>query len=194
MPRINSLLRELDEGTIAREVGLPHDEARMRYTLYSNTVRDYEEFDRIIGDYYAYHFSACVARGGRLSRAEALGCAKELIEQSLRHRNGGTLQTAFHMAKTGVDGGLRAILDMISEELKAKSAERYLREVIERHANPDAWETRVEIVRELIARCGPYLDSSIRRDQPERYANNYSDLVRAYIAALQRTGSVFRRI
>ena len=60
---IANLLAELDERTIARKIGIPHDEARMQYSLRSNTVGSYEEFSRIIADYYSYHFTTCVSLG-----------------------------------------------------------------------------------------------------------------------------------
>ena len=56
MTSIEGLLAELDERTIATRIGIPHDEARMRYQMNSNTVEDFEEFSRKIGDYFNYHF------------------------------------------------------------------------------------------------------------------------------------------
>ena len=69
------ILAELDERYIAREVGIPHDEARLGYVLSRNTVSDFREFERIIGDYYNHHFSRSISHGGRLSPTEAVGRA-----------------------------------------------------------------------------------------------------------------------
>ena len=88
MPSITGLLNEIDERTIARREGLPHDEARIRYPLRSNTIGNFDEFSNAIADYYNYHFTACVSRGGHLSRSEAAGRAKELLEKEYRRRNG----------------------------------------------------------------------------------------------------------
>lgn len=60
---IDSLLAELHERTIAQRIGIPHDEARMRYPLQSNIVGSFDEFSRIISDYYNKHFTACVSHG-----------------------------------------------------------------------------------------------------------------------------------
>jgi len=38
MVPISSLLAALDKRTIAQRIGIPHDEARMRYGLRKNTV------------------------------------------------------------------------------------------------------------------------------------------------------------
>jgi len=193
MSSINNLLVELDERTIAQRIGIPHDEARMRYSLGANTVKDFDEFNWIIADYYTKHFTACVSHGGSLSASEAAGRAKELVEREYRRR-GGDIVTAYNDAHEGTNGGVRAVLDVIAEGLKAESVDRYLREVFDRHVTPNSWEQKVEIIRQFIAQCGVHLSSAIQTNQPERYARDYRELIQSYVTALQRTSSIFRRL
>lgn len=193
MSSINSLLAELDERTIAQRIGIPHDEARMRYSLRSNTVRDFDEFTRMISDYYTKHFSACVSYGGSLPASEASSRAKELVEREYRRR-GGDIVAAFNDAHEGTNGGMRAVLDVIAEGLKAESVEHYIRDAFDRYVAPNSWEQKVEIIRQFIAQCGVHLASSIQTNQPERYAINYRELINAYVTALQRSSSIFRRL
>jgi len=193
MVSIRNLLAALDERVIARRIGIPHDEARMRFPLRSNTVSDFDAFSDIVADYYNYHFTQCVSNGGAMSGAEAAGRAKELLEQEYRRRNG-NIVSAFNDAHDGTNGGLRVVLDTIAEGLKAESVKRYTREVFDRNVAPNSWEDKVEIIRQFIKRCGMDLAASIRTDQPERYAQNYDELIRSYVEALQRTSSVFRRL
>jgi hypothetical protein len=183
----------MDERTIASDVGIPHDEARMNYSLDKNTVENFEEFTNLIADYHNYHVSQCVVHGGYLSRTEAAGRAKEILEQEYR-RQGGNIITAFNDAHEGTNGGLRIILDKIAEQLKAESVERYIRDAFDRYVEPTSWEQKVDIMRQFIAMFGRQLTSSIRADQPERYAQNYEELIRAYVESLRRTSSVFRRM
>jgi len=193
MSSIKNLLEELDERTIAQRIGIPHDEARMRYSLRSNTVGNFDEFTRQIADYYTAHFTACITHGGSLSASEAASRAKELLEREYRRR-GGDIVTAYNDAHDGTNGGLRLILDTIAEGLKAESVERYIRDAFDRYVGPNSWEGKVEIIRQFIAQCGVHLASTIRTDQPERYASNYRELVQSYVSALQRTSSIFRRL
>jgi hypothetical protein len=190
---IHSLLSALDEREMARRVGIPHDEVRMRYALRSNTVSSFEEFSRVLGDYYNYHFTSCVARGGSLSWDEAVGRAKELLEREYRRQNG-DIATAYHDAHDGTNGGLRSVLDKIAEALKAESVERYVREAFDRHVAPTDWPQKVSLIRQFIAHCGVYLASSISTQEPERYAHDYRELIRSYVTALQRTSAIFRRL
>jgi hypothetical protein len=165
----------------------------MQYSLRANIVGSFDEFSDRIGDYYDYHFTTCVSRGGALSRSEAAGRAKQILEQEYR-RLGGDVVTSYNDAHEGTNGGLRGVLDKIAEALKAESVERYTREVFDRHIAPNAWEAKVEILRQFIRQCGAHLGSSIRADQPERYAHDYQELIRSYVAALRRTSAIFRRL
>ena len=54
MTIINNLMRELDEGTIARQIGLKHDNARVQYQFQTNIVDTYRSFVEVITDYYNY--------------------------------------------------------------------------------------------------------------------------------------------
>ena len=193
MPSATSLLSALDERRIARQIGIPHDEARMRYPLQSNTVSSFDQFSDVLGDYHNHHFTTCVSNGGILSRSEATSRAKEILEREYRRQNG-DIVTAFNDAHDGTNGGLRVVLDRVAEGLKAESVERYIRDMFDRHVAPNAWEDKVAIIRQFIAQCGVHLSSSIRADQPERYARDFQELIRSYVAALQRTSSIFRRL
>jgi len=190
---INGLLTELDERAIAQKISVPHDESRMCYPLNSNTVRNFDEFNRKIGDYYNVHFTTCISKGGKLSASEATSRAKELVVQEYRRR-GGDIVMAYNDACDGTNGGMRAVLDIIAEGLKAESVERYIRDAFDRYVTPNSWEQKVGIIRQFIMHCGVHLSSSIRTNQPERYAQNYEELIRSYITALEQTSSIFRRL
>ena len=190
---ITSLLNSIDERTIAQKIGIPNDETRMRYHLRSNTVRSFDEFGHSTGDYYNYHFTSVFSRGGRLSSAEASGRAKEILEKEYRRR-GGDIVMAYNDAQFGTNQGMRGILDIIAESLKSESVERYIRDIFDRYVAPNSWSQKVEIIKQFIDHCGVHLASSIRRDQSERYAQNYQELIRSYVEALKQTSSIFRRL
>jgi len=192
MGNINALLDALDERTIAKEIGIPNDEARMQYRLDSNTVSSFDRFSDLIADYYNYHFTRCVSGGGRLSASEAGGRAKELIEREYRKR-GGDIVSAFNNAQGGTNGGVMAVLDMIAEGIKTESVERYIRSMFDCHVTPNSWDEKVDIIRQFIRHCGGQLSGDVRSAQPEAYASNYEQLIRSYINGLQQTSSMFRR-
>lgn len=192
MGSIENLLEAMSELTIARNISITHDEARMKFQLSRNTVGNFDEFTEAIANYYNHHINRCVVQGGSLSRIEAAGRAKEILKQEY-NRQGGDLITAFNDAHDGTNGGMRIVLDRIAEQLKAESVERYVRDAFDKYVAPNSWEQKVDIMRQFIARFGNFLSSSIHADQPERYAANYEELIRAYVESLKKTSSVFRR-
>lgn len=193
MATINSLLSALDEGVIARRVAIEHDEARIQYHLRSNTVTDFDEFKTIISDYGNHHYTSCVSHGGTMSRGQAYGKVKGLIENEYRRRRG-NIVSAFNDAHDGTHGGLRAILDIICEGMKAEAVEYYVQDVFDRHVAPNSWEQKVDMIRQFILYNGNVLSSSIVASQPERYAQNYTELIRAYVDGLRQTSAMFRRL
>jgi len=189
---INGLLAELDERRIAQVVGIPIDEARMQFALQLNTVSSFAEFDSVITDFYNFLFTTCVSHGGSLPASEASSRAKEILEKESRRKNGDIVM-AYNDGHDGTNGGMRTVLDTITEGVKAAAVENHVRHAFDMHVAPNDWMQKVEIIRQFIVQCGPHL-SSIRSGQPERYASNYIDLIRSYVDALQRTSTVFRRL
>lgn len=190
---IRSLLAELDERNIARQISIAHDTARLNFFLRSNTVRSFDEFGWVIGDFYNDQFTRCVSHGGRLSISEATSRAKAILEKIYRRR-GGNIMTCYSDCVDGLNGGLSKALDIISEELKTVSVENFVRDCLDRHIDPSSWQEKINAVESLIAQLPVHLRSTIEEEHPERYASSYEDLVRGVIAALRETSSIFRRL
>ena len=192
MSKLDSILQELDELHIVNTITKQHDEARMGYQLSGITVSDDAEFDTVVADYYNFHFTTCISRGGSLPRAEAAGRAKEIIENAYR-RKGMDRLTAYSDGKNGTNGGMRAILDIILERLKEEAVERHIRDVIDRYVAPSDFEEQVSLVREIIARMG-HKPSYIDPNRPERYARNYEELIRGLVESVKVQSGTFRRL
>jgi hypothetical protein len=193
MGSLSTILEQLDERYIAKNIGIPHDGARGSYRLATNTVPDIDMFRQIIGDYYNYHFTTCVSHGGSLSATEAQGRAKEIIESNYRN-HGSDFVGAFNDAHDGTNGGLRIILDKIAQQLKEEAIERHIRKVFDDEVKPNSWEDKVDIIRQFISRCGQDVFQQVDVSKPERYASNWTELIRAYIDSLRKTSSLFRRL
>ena len=193
MATINILLSALDEIEIARQVAVDHDEARMQYHLSSNTVADFSQFSDLITNYYNYHHAKCISHGGTFGHDDAYGKAKELLENEYRKKRG-DIVSAFNDAHDGTNGGMRVVLDTIAESLKARAVENYVTSLFDRYVKPNSWEDKVSIISQFITYSGQYLSSSIVASQPERYAQNYNDLIRSYTEGLRQTSSMFRRL
>jgi hypothetical protein len=193
MVAINSLLSDLDERVIAHRISIPHDEVRIQYHPSSNTVSDFDEFGETIANYYNYHNSRCIANGGMLARRDAYGKAKTLLEHEYRRKNG-NIVSAFNDCRDGTNGGLRNVLDIICNGLKEEAIELYVQDCFDRHVAPNSWDQKVDIIRQFISCYSNVLSSSIVASQPERYAHDYSELIRSFVENLRQTSAMFRRL
>ena len=188
---VESLLSALNEVTIAREVGTAHDNARMAYRPALQRIDSYEAFEDLVGDYVIYHHERCVARGGQLSRAQAIGMGEAMLDQAYR-REGGNKLTAFHDVRDSTNGGVRSIFDRLADAFKEEAVEFYMRRVFANHVSPEDWTGRVALMREFLNVYGHLLDPSIDLDSPERYTSKTEEIIRAYISGLRRTSNMFR--
>ena len=191
MSILENILNELDEKYLLDHVTKKHDEARIQFRITSITVQDDIAFDSLISDYYNYHFTKCISNGGTLPRAESAGRAKDIIEKYYK-RKGLDKLNAYSDGKSGENGGMRQILDIIMESMKEEAVERHMRDVIDKYIAPSSWEEQVEIIKEIINRIkdSPHLD----RNNPERYAKNYEELIRFLVELYKMESRLFRRM
>jgi hypothetical protein len=178
------LLHELDPKTIAQRVEAVHNAARMEYCVRTMRPASFRDFEEIIGDYYNFHVSRCMVTPGWLSHSDAVSTAKAIIEQEHGPRRHNTaIIAAFNDARDGTNGGLRRILNTIAENLRNQAVNRHVRDAFDRNVAPYCWEAKVKIIRQFLDHFGRYLPSSVRTDIPERYADNYEELILAYCQA-----------
>ena len=102
--------------------------------------------------------SACVPTAAHVT-CEGSARAKALVEQEYRRR-GEDIVTAFNDAHEGTNGGMRTILDIMADGLKAESVEDHTRDVFDRYVAPNSWEQKVNIIQQFIQHCGMLLSSS----------------------------------
>jgi len=193
MSRIANMIEDLRETTIARNIGIPHDQARNGFPIQSNVVTDYPQFEHLIASYYSHHYKLTYP-GCALPWSECLDRAKHVLEQEFQRRHRGDLVSCYRGAVAGLDGGVRAILDILAESIKAQAVQRYVREVFDRYVSPVERSDKVAIIREFFAECGRYLSPTIDQSDPSRYARDYTSIVNAYVMSLQEVSSIFRRL
>ena len=192
MTDIQRLLAALDEREIAANVTSKHDEARLQYRLEKNTVSDFREFEEKIADYYDYHFRIA-SNGGYVDKGTCRSRAKNVIERHY-HRQGGDIRAACRDAQDGTNGGLRSIIDLLADSFKEQSQIEYVTDIFDRFVAPNSFEEKTEIIRQFIKAIRPTSGSAIDVDHPERYAENYKDLIQGYVDALTRAHRSMRRL
>jgi len=192
MSAIDSLIAELSEQAILNNASRKYDDARIQYTLPSITVRDFDEFTEIVGNYVQHTYSACMSHGGWISTADAAGIGKEILNNS-GGRRGADVMTYYMDSKEGINGGLLQCLNTLCEGLKRQAVERYTRDVFDRYLPQDNKDLLEHMVVEFIQRYDKLLPG-IDRTRPHWYARNLETLIRAMLHATEDMASIYRRL
>ncbi|MFC1734769.1 hypothetical protein ACFL1X_01535 [Candidatus Hydrogenedentota bacterium] len=194
MGSVDSLMEAMGEDAVAR-ICIPFDAARGNYRLQRNTVDTFRELEELWGDFYSFCHASCVSRGGRIGRDTAVSSAKEYIEK--RYRGNGAIEAALNDARRGTSslggpGGLRGLLDIILDGMKADAVDRYIRHVIDSHVIPEFGDKR-RIIAELFDRSGHLLGSSVDQTNVDAHASDYRSILMSVKKARDELAKEFRR-
>lgn len=187
------LLQSISEPQTARAVGIRFDSARMRHPAIG-PITGLPSFENAISDSYAYMFTTCVAPGARMPKYESCGRAKQIVTEEYR-RHGLTYGNACDDAITGTNGGIRRIIDLICDTLKAESTALYIEHVFDSLVAPTDWDAKVSVIREILGHFQPILtQGGSATTRPEQYAHDYKKLVRVIVDAQRRVEQHTRRL
>ena len=149
-PDLNRILEMLDEENIAKAVHVPHAIAREQYQLKKITVRDYDEFRKEIGIYYAYQFGS--TGGSTMYDWMAEGYAETILNKAFGQVGGA--KGACQMAQKGINGGLKFAIDKIIDWIVNEQEEHYLNKILTTQISPLSFPDQAEVMRQLQNKFG----------------------------------------
>ena len=191
MPNLQKLMDDLGEHALVRVLE-PIDLARLGYKIRSNTLKDSTEFEELVGD-----FVQCVYRdiwsGTRMPEFEARSRGKQMLEHAGRRR-GQTVMNYLAMCLEGVEGGVRGVLDTITEAIKSEVTEHYLDSVIDEHVRMDSDDDRRAITEAILSQYGHMLPHSIRSKPVEHFVAHYKTLLRELASTIRDNARQFRAV
>ena len=173
MSALQQIRQKLEPSTVAKEVQLAHDRARISYQVRNVTVTSMEEFSSVLGDYYNHHMQATT--GANLPDFEAQERAKEFVTSAY-----GSILSAYDRAEKGLHGGLHKVLDAVADGLREDATRRYVQNVIDTYVAPNDWNEQKRLVAELVPLLG------MGNDRPaEIFAHDYRSFIDAYLKLLR---------
>jgi hypothetical protein len=188
---VDSVVSQIDRIALAKNVTMPIDAARATYVLNSLTTASSEEFYDVIAAFYlhlqrhVHSVSDCVDVD--TVRAEAT----TLLEQTFAERGG--LRAAMNEAADALNGGMKFILDAMTEQFKAECQSKHVNRVIKEAVTPLDTDAQVSLISVLLNRLAPHLPQEIATSPPQRFIQHYEILVKAYVQSLDKMNEVFRR-
>lgn len=192
----DSILRDvislINENSLAERISLPVDSARASYSLDTVLAQSHEAFNDTVTSFVVHLFRR--VRGVDVSEpVQAFGAeAFALLERTFAH--GGGIKAALLEAQTGAKGGMRYVLDAMTEQFKKEEREKEVQRVLLEALDPLDWDSQVTLIKALLERLWTHLPDDIRDHPPERYANHVGLLARAYVESMDQLNHAFRSL
>ena len=183
----------INEQTFAQKYGIAIDSARGSFVLSSVTIDSQDEFIDTIVAFYVHlkHY----LNPSPVKSVDTEQCRNDtiaLLERAFRTK-GGT-ETAYVLGREGIRGGMRSVLDVITEQLKSEEREEYIQRVFTDAINSFEWNERVSFMRGAMKRLLPFLPEDIRNEPPERFAKNYETIIRIYVKSMDEVNQLLHSI
>jgi len=189
---VDAVLEEISADALAQKIGLTIDAARAAFIMDGVTVESHEAFhDTLSAFYLALLRHTQVVSAGCGAEAVA-GEAWALLERAFASR-GGT-DGAWAQARFGIRGGLRLVLDVLTEQYKIEQQGKHVSRVLKEAIDPLDWERKVAFMAALLERIGPQLPPDIRGQPVERYARYCETIAQGYVQSLDRVKELLRRL
>ena len=118
--------------------------------------------------------------------------ALALLERACSDMGG--LPGARAEAKFAVEGGMRTLLDRITEQYKSELRFKRVNRVLKEALDPLDWDGQVGFVRALLDRLRPHLPATLRNTDPARLVRRREELVRAYVQGMDRVHGLIRAL
>ena len=189
---IESILSEISDETLSTTIGLPIDNARARYVLDKVIVDSYEEFLDVIDAFYRHlllHLDTVPAMAGDIEVADE---ASALVKRAFDDKGG--LEAAAAEAINGIHGGLRFILDVMTEQFKSDKQAKHVDRILHHAIDLLDWDDRVQLMAALMARIGPLLPESLRDLPPQRFARKVDAIAKAYVRSIDRVKQLLQTL
>jgi len=154
---VMALLEKFNRDYINRTVLAKHDEARALFRLPTIRVRDHREFNYLLTTYIQHHHQAI--GDGVPPNAAAFGEGKRILEQAFnkdRHQDG--YAVALQMALDGSQGGMRHILNEVTDAIKRRAYQDHIDNTFLNTVNVLSKKDNMDLAKAFFAHFRPTLE------------------------------------
>lgn len=190
--QVQSIVSEIDADALTLMFGIPIDSARATYPLDSVRAKDSDVFAKTVTSFYIHLLRHTQKISGSVSVKNGEAEAFSLIERTFSNKGG--FRGALSEAKHATNGGLRMILDMMTEQFKHEEQKKHVNYIIKSALDPLDWDSKVSLVKGILSTLQHILPQKIRCQPPERFAGQYDIIVKAYVDSINELNLFFRKL
>ena len=189
---LDALLTEIDPLHLAQTIGSPIDTARAGYTLDTATVESYDEFRDITAAFHLHLLRHTGTIGTPVHPGATADDAHALLDRAFARQGG--FDGALAEACDGTRGGMRLILDAMTDQYKFEQQAKHINAVMRAALDPRDWDEKVAFMKALLERLAPHLPPDVRSEPAERFARRPEIVVRAYAKSIERLTALLRAL
>jgi hypothetical protein len=180
---LNLVFTEINEEALAQNIDIPIDQARLTYVMNSIEVQSTEEFYDIIAAFYL-HLIRHIRRISALIQPDDAGAeAYDLLERAYAKYGG--VNTAITRATTGIEGGIRRVLDTMTDQFKTEEREKHIKRIFKETLDSTDWNAKTAFMTAFLKRIVHQLPPEIQTEPPERYVHDHEAIVRLYLKSME---------
>jgi hypothetical protein len=189
---LNSIMAKISVERLTESIGVPIDSARASFPIQSITVRDHGEFNDIIESFFVHlHlYTNRVSDYKHVSTASPE--ANALVQRAFENKGG--YDAALLECRNPINGGIRYVLDLMTEQYKYEEKEKFVNFVLKSALDPLNWELKVGLTKEILQRLENILPDEILNEPPEKFASHYEILVKSYVKSIDTFTQVIRSL
>jgi hypothetical protein len=186
------VMAEISATQLAQIIGMPIDEARSSFVLDSVIVQDAAQLEDVIQAFYVHLRSGKQETESSITGMTYLVEANLLLEEAFR--NDGGYEAVLAEAQTGIQGGLRMILDRLTEHYKHRQKESYVNYVLKMALDAFDWQGKIDFMKSFFVQCPDAIPEELRAEDPTRYAKYWKLIIQNYIQSMERIQSLIRTL
>ncbi|MEX2389205.1 MAG: hypothetical protein WD534_15110 [Phycisphaeraceae bacterium] len=189
---VDHLLNAMRADAMADRFGRRLDAARSSYRFSGVTVETYDAFLDSVQAFYLHMV--------RRSRVAPAGMGTEGLEAEAIHQleeafaDRGGVRAAWAEARRGAHGGMRLILDRLTDHIKEQLRLRYARHTLAQAIDPLQPQEKLALIESLLKRLRPHLPEDLRDEPAEAFVAGYERIAHAYVQASDQLTATFRAI
>ncbi|MBK7105927.1 MAG: hypothetical protein IPH62_11650 [Ignavibacteriae bacterium] len=188
---IDYILEKINPYNIDTNLLSKIDEARAKYTLDKNQVETYEELIETISSFYLFVLKEINNSNMNIDEEKIQIEALNLFRKTYKYKH--EYQQAIINALNGFEGGIRTILDDITRYIKTDTKENYVNAVIN-EIDPTNYEIKKSLIQEIMNREKGDLKINKELLIPDKYIDDYIEIIRTYSQSKEQLNKIFARL
>jgi hypothetical protein len=189
---LDYILEQIDPDYIDTTITRPLDEARSTFILEKVKVDTYEELLDVLTAFYIHLYRNTYDKTLKISKDKFSIEALDLFHKTFPSKT--DTNEAIANGLIGLNGGLRLILDQITDYLINETRNKHILTVIHESINPLNYELKKQLINVIIRREEEKLNISEEKLNPEKYVENYIEIIKAYASSKQTLNISFKRL